>query len=91
MLPAGAVAGWDLHPLESAALSRRTPDADTLTATQKKQNTRRSLIGSVNKIYGAGMVVYAGFIVGFDSEKKSVANEMIDCIEAMSILLPSPG
>ena len=24
-LPAGAVAGWGLHPLESAALSRRTP------------------------------------------------------------------
>jgi hypothetical protein len=24
---AGAVAGWDLHPLESAALSRRTPKA----------------------------------------------------------------
>jgi hypothetical protein len=28
LLPAGAVAGWDLHPLESAALSRRTPGAD---------------------------------------------------------------
>src|SRR5882724_4086035 len=28
LLPAGAVAGWGLHPLESAALSRRTPSAD---------------------------------------------------------------
>ena len=28
LLPAGAVAGWALHPLESAALSRRTPKAD---------------------------------------------------------------
>src|SRR6185437_15062715 len=28
LLPAGAVAGWGLHPLESAALSRRTPEAD---------------------------------------------------------------
>ncbi len=27
-LPAGAFAGWDLHPLESAALSRRTPIGD---------------------------------------------------------------
>jgi hypothetical protein len=26
--PAGAVARWDSHPLESAALSRRTPRAD---------------------------------------------------------------
>jgi len=28
VLTAGAVAGWDLHPLESAAFSRRTPIAD---------------------------------------------------------------
>jgi hypothetical protein len=28
LLPAGAVAGWGLHPLESAALSRRTGKAD---------------------------------------------------------------
>src|SRR5580693_9081509 len=31
LLPAGAVAGWGLHPLESAALSRRTPSADPLS------------------------------------------------------------
>jgi hypothetical protein len=28
MLPAGAVAGWGLHPLESAAFARRTPGPD---------------------------------------------------------------
>jgi len=28
LLPAGAVAGWDLHPLESAAFPRRTGIAD---------------------------------------------------------------
>ena len=28
MLPAGAFAGWDLHPLESAAFARRTPRTD---------------------------------------------------------------
>jgi hypothetical protein len=27
LLPAGAVAGWGLHPLESAAFPRRTPQA----------------------------------------------------------------
>jgi radical SAM superfamily enzyme YgiQ (UPF0313 family) len=62
-----------------------SPDADTLIATQKKQNARRSLVASVEKIYDSGIMVCAGFIVGFDSEKKSVASEMIDCIEAMSI------
>src|ERR1700690_4548471 len=28
LLPAGAVAGWDLHPLESAAFPRRTLISD---------------------------------------------------------------
>src|SRR5664279_2336968 len=28
LLPAGAVAGWGSHPLENAALSRRTPEPD---------------------------------------------------------------
>ena len=62
-----------------------SPDTDTLILTQKKQNTRRSLAESVHKIYAAGMYVLAGFIVGFDSEKASVADAMIDCIEATSI------
>ena len=27
LLPAGAIAGWDFHPLENAAFARRTPKA----------------------------------------------------------------
>src|SRR6266478_5218289 len=41
LLPAGAIAGWGLHPLESAALSRRTPKADiakTRFATQHRND-----------------------------------------------------
>jgi radical SAM superfamily enzyme YgiQ (UPF0313 family) len=62
-----------------------SPDTETLVAMQKKQNTRRSLADSVHKIYGAGMFVVAGFIVGFDTEKGSMAAGMIDCIEATTI------
>ena len=62
-----------------------SPDTDTLISMQKKQNTRRSLAESVHKIYAAGMFVLAGFIIGFDTEKKSVAAGMVDCIEATSI------
>ena len=43
LLPAGAVAGWGLHPLESAALSRRTPQADMAQPRLKLQPR-----GSVN-------------------------------------------
>ena len=45
-----------------------SPDPKTLVAMQKKQNTRRNLVDSVQRIYGAGMMVTAGFILGFDSE-----------------------
>ncbi len=62
-----------------------SPNTETLIATQKKQNTRRSLAESVHKIYRAGMFVTAGFIVGFDTEKDSVAKDMIECIEATGI------
>ncbi len=62
-----------------------SPDTDTLIAMQKNQNTRRSLSDSIHKIYGAGMFVNAGFIVGFDSEKGSIAEPMIEAIDATSI------
>ena len=62
-----------------------SPDHDTLVQAQKKQNTRRSLADSVHKLYRSGMIVTAGFIVGFDSEKGSVARAMIDCIEETAI------
>ncbi|ARQ02297.1 B12-binding domain-containing radical SAM protein [Pseudorhodoplanes sinuspersici] len=60
-------------------------DTETLVSTQKKQNTRRSIADSIHRIYGAGMFVTAGFIVGFDTEKDNVATQMIACIEATSI------
>ena len=68
-----------------------SPDTETLVHTQKKQNTRRSLAESVYKIYDAGIFVLAGFIVGFDTEKRSMADAMIDCIEATSIPVAMVG
>jgi hypothetical protein len=62
-----------------------SPDTETLVAMQKKQNTRRRLADGVHKIYRAGMFVNAGFILGFDSEKGSVADAMIECIEETAI------
>ncbi len=62
-----------------------SPDSQTLVATQKKQNTRRDIAESVHRLYQAGMVVTAGFIVGFDAERPGVAEAMVGCIEATSI------
>jgi len=62
-----------------------SPDTDTLIMMQKKQNTRRNLQQSIAKIYEAGIFVNAGLIVGFDSEKDSIAGGMIQCIEDTAI------
>jgi radical SAM superfamily enzyme YgiQ (UPF0313 family) len=68
-----------------------SPDPSTLISMQKKQNTRRSLADSIHRIYQAGMVVIAGFIVGFDNETASVAEGMADCIKATSIPVCTVG
>jgi radical SAM superfamily enzyme YgiQ (UPF0313 family) len=62
-----------------------SPDPDTLVSMRKKQNTRRDIVASVHKIYAAGMFVTAGFIVGFDSERVSIADAMVEFIEACAI------
>lgn len=62
-----------------------TPDHATLLSTRKAQNTRRDIAASIRRICQAGIFVNAGFIVGFDAEAGSVAQAMVECIEAASI------
>jgi radical SAM superfamily enzyme YgiQ (UPF0313 family) len=66
-------------------------DQDTLVATQKKQNARRNLVESIAKIHAAGIFVHAGFIIGFDGEKGSIAETMINYIETTSITFATTG
>lgn len=68
-----------------------SPDPDVLIATQKKQNTRRNIAASVHRIYDAGIFVVSGFIVGFDDEKGSVAQPIIELIEESSIAVCMVG
>jgi len=68
-----------------------SPDPDTLVAMKKKQNTRRSLTDSIQRIYDAGMMVTAGFIIGFDSEVGSIARPMADFIEDAAIPVAMVG
>jgi radical SAM superfamily enzyme YgiQ (UPF0313 family) len=68
-----------------------SPDAETLMQTQKKQNTRRDLSESIHRIYAAGLFVLAGFIVGFDNERASVAAPMTELIEDSAIPVAMVG
>ena len=62
-----------------------TPDEDVLLSTNKKSNIGRSIADSIHKIYAHGMMVNAGYIVGFDGEKTSVADKILACIEKTHI------
>jgi len=61
------------------------PNEETLMATQKRQNTHRSIAESIHKIMRHGMIVNAGYIIGFDGEKGDVAQAILNSIEATSI------
>ena len=68
-----------------------SPDPETLRQMKKKQNTRRSIPESIHKIYDAGMFVTAGFIVGFDNEKVSITDAMVELIEDSAIPVAMVG
>jgi len=68
-----------------------SPDPEALVAMKKKQNTRRCLTDSVQRIYDAGMMVTAGFIIGFDSETGSIAGPMAQFIEDAAIPVAMVG
>ena len=45
-----------------------SPDVDSLKETKKTQNLQNGILDSVRKIYGHGIDVLAGFIIGFDND-----------------------
>jgi hypothetical protein len=63
----------------------------TLTLMRKKQNTRRNIAESIHKIDSYGMLVNAGFILGFDSEKGSAADAIVELIQDAAIPLSVVG
>ncbi|HEY9606394.1 MAG TPA: B12-binding domain-containing radical SAM protein, partial [Allocoleopsis sp.] len=66
-------------------LGIETPDTDSLSLTQKFQNTRNSLIEAVETINRSGLRVMAGFIIGFDGEKSGAGSRIVDFVEATAI------
>jgi radical SAM superfamily enzyme YgiQ (UPF0313 family) len=68
-----------------------SPDEDVLAATKKKQNTKRNIVESIHKIYGYGLGVMGGFIVGFDEEKGPVGDAISDLVEDAAIPVAMVG
>ncbi|WP_271253712.1 B12-binding domain-containing radical SAM protein [Pseudanabaena sp. Chao 1811] len=72
-------------------LGIETPDHDSLHVTQKVQNTRNSLVEACDKINQAGMLIFAGFILGFDGERTGASDRIQTFVEQTSIPQPMLG
>ncbi|MEM7727280.1 MAG: B12-binding domain-containing radical SAM protein [Cyanobacteria bacterium P01_A01_bin.45] len=66
-------------------LGIETPDEDSLQLTKKFQNTRNSLVESVEAIIKAGLRPMAGFIIGFDNEKSGAGDRIVRFAEKAAI------
>ena len=68
-----------------------TPNQASLSECNKVQNKGRDLIDSVKKIQNAGMEVQGGFILGFDSDKQSIFDNVIQFIQESGIVTAMVG
>jgi len=68
-----------------------TPNQESLAECGKVQNEGRDLLDSVARIQRAGLEVKAGFIIGFDSDPKTVFEQISGFIGASGIVTAMVG
>jgi len=72
-------------------LGIETPDNDTLALNKKNQNVDKSIEEAVKKILSYGMVSNGGYILGFDSDRPKIADQMINSIQDSGICMAMIG
>lgn len=72
-------------------LGIETPDQDSLQVTRKYQNTRHPLVEACRTVTDAGLMIYAGFIIGFDGERSGAGDRIQAFVEATNIPQPMLG
>ena len=75
----------------SVFLGIETPDISGLIASNKLQNTRRSLLESIAAIQSYGMQVMGGFILGFDTDHADIFDRMVEFIQKSGIPIAMVG
>lgn len=68
-----------------------TPDPGLLMQIHKEVNTRGPIVGNVHRLNQHGLIVTAGFILGFDNEGPGTAQGIVDCVESSGIAMALVG
>jgi len=68
-----------------------TPEEIGLAECNKYQNKNRDLVQDVKKIQRAGLQVQGGFIVGFDSDTRSIFQRQVEFIQKSGIVTAMVG
>jgi len=63
-----------------------TPDEGSLGECGKLQNTNRDLVASIKRMQNFGLLVYGGFIVGFDSDPNNIFDRQVTFIQQSGIV-----
>ena len=77
--------------VHSVFIGIETPNDDSLKECGKTQNQRRNLVSSVKKLQQHGMIVSAGFIIGFDSDPPDIFDQQINFIQKSGIVSAMVG
>jgi radical SAM superfamily enzyme YgiQ (UPF0313 family) len=72
-------------------LGIETPDTETLILNQKTQNANRPVEEAIRKFLSYGIVINGGYIIGFDSERKDIADQMISSIQGSGVCMTMVG
>jgi radical SAM superfamily enzyme YgiQ (UPF0313 family) len=72
-------------------LGIETPENETLKLTHKIQNVNKPIEDAVGKFLSYGIVINGGYIIGFDSESRQIADNIIESIQKSGICMAMIG
>ena len=68
-----------------------SPDESVLESAGKISNLRRDMVKDLRRIYSYGIVVNAGFILGFDDETEGIGARVVDFVREGMICMAMVG